>query len=279
MKREKKPSFILWMVCKIKKEYILEYPVIIVVALLASLLTFYSGFGLGTLLMPVFAIFFPVDVAIALTGLVHFANNIFKVILTAKHIQWHTAFLFGLPAMLAATVGARLLDYFNRLDSVFTWYLFEKQCIITPVNLLIAILLMIFVFLEMWPGFKNIEIKTKEIVIGGLISGFFGGLSGHQGALRSAFLVKTNLSKESFIATGVIIACMIDVSRLFVYAGRFEGLYRDEYSGLVTAATLAAFAGAFAGSRLLKKVTLKHVQHIVSVALLLLAICLGAGLI
>ncbi len=44
-----------------------------------SLLTLFSGFGLGTLLMPVFALFFPVEVAVASTAVVHAANNLFKV--------------------------------------------------------------------------------------------------------------------------------------------------------------------------------------------------------
>ena len=33
-------------------------------------------------------------------------------------------------------------------------------------------------------------------------SGFFGGLSGMQGALRSAFLARAGLSKEAFVASG-----------------------------------------------------------------------------
>ena len=53
--------------------------VIALTAFLASGLTLFSGFGLGTLLMPVVALFFPVEVAIAVTALVHFANNIFKL--------------------------------------------------------------------------------------------------------------------------------------------------------------------------------------------------------
>lgn len=41
-------------------------------------LTLFSGFGLGTILMPVFALFFPLPLAISATAVVHFANNIFK---------------------------------------------------------------------------------------------------------------------------------------------------------------------------------------------------------
>jgi uncharacterized protein len=48
-------------------------------------LTFFSGFGLGTLLLPVFALFFPLETAIGLTALVHLANNLFKLALVGKY--------------------------------------------------------------------------------------------------------------------------------------------------------------------------------------------------
>jgi hypothetical protein len=49
----------------------MEYVVICLAAIITSGLTLFSGFGLGTLLMPVFAVFFPVEVAVALTAIVH----------------------------------------------------------------------------------------------------------------------------------------------------------------------------------------------------------------
>ena len=57
----------------------MEYLVIAVAALVVSMMTFFSGFGLGTLLLPVFALFFPVEIAVATTALVHLANNLFKL--------------------------------------------------------------------------------------------------------------------------------------------------------------------------------------------------------
>ena len=56
----------------------MEYIVVCLAALLASALTLFSGFGLGTLLMPVVAIFFPLNLAIAITAIVHLLNNLFK---------------------------------------------------------------------------------------------------------------------------------------------------------------------------------------------------------
>jgi len=57
----------------------MEYAVVSIAALIVSVLALYSGFGLGTLLIPVFAIFFPVPVAVTSTAVVHLANNIFRV--------------------------------------------------------------------------------------------------------------------------------------------------------------------------------------------------------
>ena len=57
----------------------MEIILLCLAAFLASLLTFFSGFGLGTILMPVFALFFPLEMAIALTGVVHLLSNLFKM--------------------------------------------------------------------------------------------------------------------------------------------------------------------------------------------------------
>ena len=48
---------------------------------------------------------------------------------------------------------------------------------------------------------------------------------------------------------------------------------------LIVAATLSAFAGAFVGVRLMKKVTLAGVRRLVGVLLILLSFALGLGLV
>jgi uncharacterized membrane protein YfcA len=65
----------------------MEILLISIVAFFVAILTFFSGFGLGTLLTPVMMLFFPVEVAIALTGMVHFSNNIFKLVLVGKKVN------------------------------------------------------------------------------------------------------------------------------------------------------------------------------------------------
>lgn len=229
--------------------------------------------------MPVFAIWFPVDVAVALTGVVHLLNNIFKLFLTGKKADRSVVLRFGIPAIIAAFLGAWLLLRISNLEPLFTYSIGERNFSVTPVKLTIAILLAFFALMESLPRLKKIQFGKDKMIIGGALSGFFGGLSGHQGALRSAFLVRAGLSKEAFIATGVIIACMIDLARLSVYFNRYISSGIRENITLIIVASLAAFAGAFLGTLLLKKITFSLIQKFVTVMLILLAVALGMGLV
>jgi uncharacterized membrane protein YfcA len=79
------------------------------VAFFIAILTFFSGFGLGTILTPIVMIFFPVELAIALTGVVHFANNIFKLILPDKNADKQVILHFAIPTVITTFFGAWLL--------------------------------------------------------------------------------------------------------------------------------------------------------------------------
>ena len=257
----------------------MEFFVICISAVVASFLTLFSGFGLGTLLMPVFALFFPVNVAIALTAIVHLFNNLFKLALLGKYANRTAVFRFGLPAIGAAFIGAWTLLYLSELRHLVTYQIAGHSFQITPVKLIVSILMVFFALLELIPRFEKISFEKKYLPLGGVMSGFFGGLSGHQGALRSAFLIKAGLSKEGFIGTGVVIACIVDITRISIYSSKllFTGI--SDNSILLLAAVISAFIGAFIGNRLVKKVTMRVIQIIVSVMLFGIALGLGTGLI
>ena len=257
----------------------MEILIISIVAFLTAILTFFSGFGLGTLLTPVFMLFFPVDIAIGLCGLVHFANNFFKFFLVGKHANKEVLLKFGIPAIFAAMIGSWLLLQISDLQPLFTYSLFGKQLEVFPVKFIIAILLVIFALLDLIPFLSKLEFGKDKLPLGGILSGFFGGLSGHQGALRSAFLIKAGLSKESFIATGIVVSMFIDFTRLSVYASKITTYTLYENKVLLISATLCAITGAYLGNQLLKKVTLKFLQVFVAVLLFLVAIALGMGII
>ena len=256
----------------------MEYLIIIIVAIFASGLTLFSGFGLGTILLPAFALFFPVEVAIAITAIVHFLNNIFKLFLLGKHADKTIVIRFGLPAIFSAFLGAYALIMLSDLAPLLSYQMMDKTFIITPVKLVIAMLMTLFAIIELLPA-DVFSFNKKYLPVGGLLSGFFGGLSGHQGALRSAFLLRCNLSKEAFIATGIVIACIIDFSRLFVYSSKYFLTLDQESITLLIVATLAAFIGAYLGNKMLKKITMQFVRITVSIMLFLIALGLGLGII
>jgi uncharacterized membrane protein YfcA len=109
-------------------------------------------------------------------------------------------------------------------------------------------------------------------------------MSGLQGALRSAFLLRAGLDKDQFIGTGVISAVVVDVSRLAIYgvtffSRHFATLGEHGESGLIIAGILCAWLGSFIGVRLLRKITFKTLQVIVGAMLLVLSAALGIGAI
>lgn len=258
--------------------------IVALAAAFAAGLTLYSGFGLGTLLLPVFALFFPVEVAVAATAVVHGANNVFKVSLLGRFADRETVLRFGIPAVFAAVLGAALLGWFSIREPLFRWSLGGWQAEITPLKLVMAALMLFFALFELLPRFRGLRFERKHYVAGGLLSGFFGGLSGHQGALRSAFLVKTGMDTHAFVGTASTIGLLVDAVRLATYFGLllFVGhaieLPRDSI-GLIITGCLAAFAGVLIGKRYLEKVTMGWVQNLTGILLLLIAFLLGFGLI
>lgn len=257
----------------------MEIVVITLAAFVTAILTFFSGFGLGTILTPVFMIFFPVDLAIALTGVVHFFNNFFKIILVGKNADKAVLIRFGVPAVIASFVGAWLLLNIPDSNPLFDYSMFGKNFEVYPVKLIISVLLMIFASMDLIPYFNKLQFGKEKLPLGGILSGFFGGLSGNQGALRSAFLIKAGLTKEAFIGTAVVVSTFVDFTRLSVYATRFVKSGLTDNILLVVVATLAAIAGAYIGNKLLKKVTIKYIQILIAIMLIIMSLALGAGVI
>lgn len=253
--------------------------IVCLVAFCASMLTFFSGFGLGTVLLPVFAFFFPLPIAIALTAVVHFCNNLLKVTLTGKHAERDVLVRFGIPALFFSFLGAFLMMYLTGMGFIYAYSLFEHDFEITWIKLLIAVLIFAFTMMELMPSMSDFKIDRKYLPVGGALSGFFGGISGHQGALRSMFLASLNLSKEAFIGTGVVIAVMIDIARLTIYSNNLNQSEWTQHWPLLVAAIVSALLGTWLGNKFLKKITMNFVQKIVAVSLLLFSIALGSGLI
>ena len=262
----------------------MEFVVVAAAALFTSALTMYSGFGLGTLLLPVFALFFPVDMAVAATALVHGANNVLKALLLGKLADRRVVLRFGIPAILAAFIGAWLLAVVSKLSPIATYELLGKAAVITPIKLVLSVLMLAFSALELHPRFEALQFDSRHLPAGGALSGFFGGLSGHQGAFRSAFLAKAGITPESFVGTNALIALLVDLTRLSVYGavlfgGKLPSLAGTREGWIIATGTLAAFTGVIVAKKFLHKVTMKAVQRLTGGLLICIALLLGSGII
>jgi uncharacterized protein len=261
----------------------MTYLVVALAALAASGLTLFSGFGLGTLLLPVFALIFPIRVAVAATALVHALNNLFKLMLLRRDVDRRLVWRFGVPAALAAFPGAWLLGALPSRP-LQTWHWGGHPFVVTPLGLVMGNLILVFAAFEIVPALQRWRAPSGSLAWGGALSGFFGGLSGHQGALRAAFLAPLGLEPRRFAATQSAIACMVDGARLLVYGVGLFGAHAVAISGreqwpLVATATAAAFAGAWIGARLLSKVTLGFVRWVTAALLVVVGLGLATGLV
>jgi len=248
-----------------------------------SLLTLFSGFGLGTLLMPVFALFFPVEIAVGATALVHAANSVFKAGLLARGAPRQVLMRFGLPAVAASFLGAFTLSRLAVQAPVASWTLAGRAAEITPIKLVMGCLILVFALLELVPILRSKQAPLRWLPLGGALSGFFGGLSGHQGALRAVFLTPLKLSPTEFASSQAVIALMVDIARLSVYGGAFLMLGASGGSALpwrlIVTAALCAFAGAFVGKKLLHKMTMDALHLLVGWLLAIVGAGLASGLI
>jgi uncharacterized membrane protein YfcA len=251
--------------------------VIFFVSLGASLLTFFSGFGLGTILMPVMAFYFDIKLAIAATAIVHFSNNIFKGILLFKSIHKSVFLKFAIPAFIGSVAGAILLMN-TKPFLLFSYSMFNTTNTVYIQELLVAILMVVLCIMEWLPS-NYFRFDQRHTVAGGFLTGFTGGFSGMQGALRSSFLIQLKLTKEEFVATGTAISLVIDACRISIYfvAGKLAYAFTDSY--LVLIGVAGAIIGATIGKILLKKTTFSLIKVITTVCILLFSIMLGMGLL
>ena len=253
----------------------LYIPILIcLISFTASVLTFFSGFGLGTMLLPVFCLFMPVELAVLATAVVHLLNNVLKFFLIRKMIDRSVLLSFGIAAVCAAFIGALLQDYLGSGGVLYQLNWSRYLGGVELLSLVIGLLMIGFAILDLVPWGKTISFRKGQFFTGGLLSGFFGGLSGHQGAFRAAFLSKSNLTADVFISTSVCLSLLIDMVRIPVYLNSNDGTL-ESYWKTIILACVCAFLGSFIGKRLFTKRKVKNVRLIVAVFLL----SMGTGMI
>ncbi len=259
----------------------MEYFIICLATLLISVIALFSGFGVGTVLVPVFALFFPLPIAVATTAVVHFFGNLFKMGLVGRFASWRVVMQFGIPAAIGSLIGAYLLGMFAHFHPIVSYRLGKIPCQVTVLGLIVGTIVILSSLFELVPRLARLSVQRAYIPLGGALSGFFGGISGNQGILRAAFLIKSGLNQKQFIGTSAVCSVIVDFVRIIVYGvvaykgqiGNLKGM-----QGLVIAATLSAFLGSYLGSKFMDRVAFGLLQKIVGTMLILLGLAIVLGL-
>jgi uncharacterized membrane protein YfcA len=220
----------------------------------------------------------PIHLAVLATAIVHVSNNSLKFILIRNFIDKQVLISFGITAVIGAFLGAMIQKYIGADILIYEIHVLGRQNAVDLLAFIIGLLMIVFAVLDFIPLLSKLSFGKVHFPIGGLLSGFFGGLSGHQGALRAAFLSKSGLKAEVFIATSVCMSLLIDAVRIPIYLSS-ESSSLNENSLNIILACLFAFVGSYFGKRLFVKRKIKNIRLLIAVFLLLMGIGMLLGLV
>ena len=224
-----------------------------VVAAAAGAVAAVVGFGIGSLLTPTLALQVGTRTAVAAVSLPHVIGTALRFWLVRSDVDRSVLWRFGLTSAAGGLAGALLSAAASgrALATVFGALLvFAGATQITG-------------HAQRW------RFKGGVAWIAGAASGFFGGLVGNQGGIRSAALLGFDVSKQRFVATATAIALVVDAARVPIYIATERepviAIWR-----LVAVAIIGVVVGTLVGERLLSRVPERQFRRIVGAIILLL---------
>src|SRR5687767_530142 len=226
------------------------------VAVLSGATAAVVGFGIGSLLTPLLALRVGMPMAIAAIAVPHAAATAFRFWRLRGAVDWRVVRRFGLLSAAGGLAGALL---YTRLGG-------------RSLTLALAALLI----LTGTTGLTSLATRRSSSRAAGLlgaVSGFFGGLAGNQGGLRSAALLTFNLSPAAFVATATATGLLVDIARTPVYLWRAGPELIALWLPLALA-TVGVLGGTLLGERVLLGMSQERFRRVVSLAILALGVLL-----
>ena len=219
-----------------------------VISLISGIIASIAGLGIGSLVTPLLSLKIGIGLAVAAVSIMHFFGTFLRLFFWKEYINKKVLLTFGITSATGGLLGALLHNvlFSNVLTIVFGYLL-----------LLTGIM-----------GFTNLadrlRFKGPVAWFVGAISGFFGGLVGNQGGVRSAALFGFELGQKEFVATATGIAIMVDIVRMPVYIAT-QGAELFSIWQLILVGTIFVLIGTFLGGWFLNKIPEKLFKKIVCV--------------
>jgi uncharacterized membrane protein YfcA len=192
---------------------------VFIVAILSGATATVVGFGIGSLMTPLLAVRFGTTTAVALVTLPHAAATAVRCWRLRAHVDRTVLVRFGLLSAAGALAGALIYTRLGPGAQLTGWA-------------------------SRWRPHGAV------VALFGLMSGFFGGIAGNQGGLRSAALTAFGLSPLGFVATATATGLLVDAARTPVYLWHSGPLLLTLWAPIIVA-TVGVLIGTIVGERLL----------------------------
>ena len=232
-----------------------ELLLILVLVIIASAIGTVTGFGLSTVMIPVMVLLYAMPESLLFVGVIHWFNDLWKLLLFREGIRWKLILSFGIPGIVATVIGAHLV-------------LAIPSAILQRVLGVFLISYVAFLFVK-----SAFRVKQNNVAagVGGALSGFSAGVFGMGGAIRALFLSAFDLPKPVYLATAGVIAIAIDTSRLTTYLWQGTRIEPMLFWGMILFVP-ASFLGARLGKGLLNRIPQEHFRQIVAAFLFIIGI-------
>lgn len=219
-----------------------------------------AGFGIGSLLTPAIALTAETKLAVAVVSVPHAVGTSIRFWRLRRHIDWAIVRSFGATSAAGGLTGA-LLN---------TWATSRTLELVFGSLLILAGASQVTGFAKRW------RLRGGLAWLGGALSGFFGGLVGNQGGIRTAAMLGFEVDKRQFVATTTAVALLIDLARVPVYV-TVDRVALVRMWPIVTLAAAGVIAGTFLGETLLARVPDTKFRFVIGVLLLALGVSFVVG--
>jgi len=228
------------------------------VSILAGAIASVSGFGIGSVLTPVLMLSMPAAHAVAIASIPHVIATAIRCLTLRHDVDTVTFRQFGIASGIGGLAGAALQA---RLASP----------ILTSV---LAALLIMSGLSELLRRRVPLPPTPTWRLLGGALSGFFGGLVGNQGGIRAAALLGFQLPPSRMVATATATALIVDAARMPIYLG-IEHAAIVQATRVWVVASIGAILGTVIGVPLLRRIPEATYRRLVGALL----VVLGLGLL
>jgi uncharacterized protein len=231
----------------------LWYGAVIAAGLVAGGVASVAGFGIGSLLTPLFVTQAATQVAVAAVSIPHVVGTAARFWLLRGQVDRRLLVQFGLTSAAGGLTGALLQ---TRTGSAGLTILFGS--------------LLLFVSASELTGLSTrMRFRGAAAWIAGALSGLLGGLVGNQGGIRSAAMLGVDVPRQAFVGTATAVALIVDGARLPVYLATSG----DELLKLwptIVFATIGVVCGTLFGHRVLVRIPEAKFRPTVAVLLAIL---------